>query len=73
MKNASNERRKKTRLWFTYFQIADKYFKNLTTNPLNIILPISVYDDYQNIGLSSVVYIFHKAYFHKYCVSMKYR
>jgi len=46
MKNASNERRKKTRLWFTYFQIADKYFKNLTTNPLNIILPISVYDDY---------------------------
>ena len=41
------------------------------TNPLNIILMILVYD-YSNIGSSLVVYIFHKASFHKYFEAMKY-
>ena len=30
--------------WFTYFQIAGKYWHSFKTNPLNIILTISVYD-----------------------------
>jgi len=42
------------------------------TDPLNIILTILVYD-YSNIGSSLVVYIFHKASFHKYFEAMKYR
>jgi len=28
---------KTTQLWFTYFQIADKYQTSFKTNPLNII------------------------------------
>ena len=33
-----------TQPWFTYFQIAGKYWHFFKTNPLNILLTISVYD-----------------------------
>ena len=36
---------KTTQPWFTYFQIAGKYWKSFKTYPLNIIfLKISVFD-----------------------------
>ena len=50
---------KPTQAWFTYFQIAGKYYNSFKTHPLILLLTISVYD-YYDIGLSSVVYIFHK-------------
>jgi len=40
------------------------------TDPVNIIFDDLVYN-YKAIGLSSVVYIFHKVIFHKYFVGMK--
>ena len=45
MKNASNEGRKKQDFGLPTFKLPTST-KNLTTNPLNIILTISDYDDY---------------------------
>ena len=35
---------KTTQPWYTYFQIAGKYWKSFKTNPLTFILDDSVYD-----------------------------
>ena len=39
-----NLNKKATQHWFSYFQIASKYYKSFMTDPLNIILTILVYD-----------------------------
>ena len=49
MINASNGgicvefERKTTQPWFTYFQLAGKYYNSFKINLLNILLTISVY------------------------------
>ena len=36
---------KPTHAWFTYFQIAGKYYNSFKTHPLILLLTISVYDN----------------------------
>ena len=54
-----NLKERATQHWFSYFQIASKYYKSFMTDPLNIILTILVYF-YSNLGSSLIIYMFHK-------------
>ena len=60
MKESENWKEETTQHWFSYFQLPASTKSLLWLSCLRFFLMILVYD-YKAIGLSSVVYIFHKS------------